>query len=709
MSFLRMLLLPVLVVSMPGCKPERKTHDAPEFQKDTVAIHTLIRQVKNHVRKDPVGRMDSIAKILNYTRKVRYSAGEAEGYWLWGQAEFYRSHYDSALSYYHIALDLYRQTANRKEMAKVELSRSYAYSAVQQLEQALLCADSGYVYATASGDIDMSYQCAEGLIYLHEQLNHTTVVDSLVKNLPVLAAGSKNHHHEASGYIVQGNYYLDKSYMNLAIEAFYKALTLAESWQDTLELANAMGSIALANMYLHEYQTAISYYLKQEAFLKRRNDQYELGKTYTGLGEASNALGYFKAGLKYHMQALEISNRLNFLPSKGQALHNVGYSYYLMHDSAGKALDYVQQSMAINRKIRNQGMLAANYLLSGRIYLLMGNPGIAIPEFEKSITLGRKFRTPQVVMDASQLLSQCYAATGNYSNAYRNMMNHKAISDSLISGENLKRITQLEMQRSFDKEQHEIRMTHLRESMRLEAQLRKNRLIWNFILLAGLFASVAGIIFYRNYRKTLKAEREKEALLKEIHHRVKNNLMVISSLLNLQSGALPNDHIRNAVKESQNRVMSMALIHQLLYQSEHFTGIDFREYLASLLDSLMKTYHKPGQDIRPVIQADPVKLDIDTAIPLGLITNELVTNALKYAFPDNRAGVLSVRLVSLSNQRFSMTVEDNGIGMPADFDPATAASLGLKLVRILARQIKADWKYTQGGGTAFTLFFDADT
>jgi two-component system, sensor histidine kinase PdtaS len=709
MSFLRMLLVPILVLSVPGCKPERKTAGATEFQKDTLYINSLIRHVKNNVRKDPEGNLDSISLILKHTQITGYLAGKAEGYWLWGQAEFYRSHYDSALSYYNTALALNRQAANRKEMAKVELSRSYAYSAVQQLERALSCVDSGFVYAETSGDFNMSYQCAEGLIYLHEQMNHTLVVDSLIKKLPVLAARSKNHQREASSYIVQGNYYLDKSYMNLAIEAFYKALTLAESWRDTLGIANAMGSIALANLYLKEYQTAVSYYLKQEALLKRRNDQYELGKTYTGLGEASNALGNFRAGLSYHMQALDISNKLNFLPSIGQALHNVGFTYYLLHDSAGKAFEFVQQSMAINRKISNQGMLAANYLLSGKIYMLLKKPTAAIPEFEKSIALGRKFHTPQVVMDASLLLSRCYAEIGNYSRAYLNIMAHKAISDSLISGENLKRITQLEMQRSFDREQHETRMKHLQESIRMEARLRKNRLIWKFIMLAGLFLAASGVFFYRNYRKTLKAEKEKEVLLKEIHHRVKNNLMVISSLLNLQSGAMPDDHMRNAVKESQNRVMSMALIHQMLYQSERFTGIDFPEYLRTLLDSLMKTYRKPGQDIRHILEADPVKLDIDTAIPLGLITNELVSNALKYAFPDNRSGIVSVRLISLPNQRLSMTVEDNGIGMPSDFDPEASVSLGLKLVRILARQIRADWKYTPGNGTAFTLVFEAGT
>jgi len=196
------------------------------------------------------------------------------------------------------------------------------------------------------------------------------------------------------------------------------------------------------------------------------------------------------------------------------------------------------------------------------------------------------------------------------------MLIYNEVSDSLISGENYKRITQLEMQHAFDQKQNELEVDHLKERLKFETTLKRNRLVLVFSLLFGLLIIVFGVFMYSSYLKLRKTDKEKEALLKEIHHRVKNNLMVISSLLNLQSESINDDSTRLAVKESQNRVKSMALIHQLLYQSEMFARIDFPVYLKQLMDSLQSTYCKPGMNIKYRITAEKINLDIDTAIPL---------------------------------------------------------------------------------------------
>jgi two-component sensor histidine kinase len=181
--------------------------------------------------------------------------------------------------------------------------------------------------------------------------------------------------------------------------------------------------------------------------------------------------------------------------------------------------------------------------------------------------------------------------------------------------------------------------------------------------------------------------------------------MVISSLLNLQSGSITDDTTRAAVKESQSRVKSMALIHQLLYQSDRFTIIDFPKYLEQLMSSLQSTYGNQSVEISYKVSSDEIKIDIDTAVPLGLITNELATNAYKYAFTEQSKGNIDIHFSRSAAHQYTLKIADDGKGMPENFDPAKSTTLGLKLVYILARQIKAKINYHSETGTEFNIIF----
>jgi PAS domain S-box-containing protein len=196
---------------------------------------------------------------------------------------------------------------------------------------------------------------------------------------------------------------------------------------------------------------------------------------------------------------------------------------------------------------------------------------------------------------------------------------------------------------------------------------------------------------------------EKELMLREIHHRVKNNLQVISSLLNLQSASIKDEHDLLLFRESENRIRSMALIHEKLYQSEDFSKIDFRQYIEGLTGYLVRSYRVA--DVFTDVVVDDIHLGITTAIPCGLILNELLTNALKHAFPDGRKGQIRIELRNVEGKRVRLTVRDNGVGLPAGFDPEHAQSLGMHLTRILASQLDGTLHYTVNAGTAFDVEF----
>lgn len=199
--------------------------------------------------------------------------------------------------------------------------------------------------------------------------------------------------------------------------------------------------------------------------------------------------------------------------------------------------------------------------------------------------------------------------------------------------------------------------------------------------------------------------REKEVLLQEIHHRVKNNLQVIYSLLDLQSQHIDNQATLNIFLESQNRVRSMALVHEKLYQSKDFATLNFSEYIRNLIGYLFQVYRVNTNLITLEIDVEEVTLNIDMAIPCGLIINELVSNALKYAFPKSIKGTIKVALSSQVNNQLTLVVRDNGIGFPANWDFKNVKTLGLQLVNVLTNQLDGILELDRSRGTEFRISF----
>ncbi|OEC88336.1 MULTISPECIES: PAS domain S-box protein [Methanobacterium] len=199
---------------------------------------------------------------------------------------------------------------------------------------------------------------------------------------------------------------------------------------------------------------------------------------------------------------------------------------------------------------------------------------------------------------------------------------------------------------------------------------------------------------------------EKEVLLREIHHRVKNNLQIISSLLNLQTRCVEGEESISVLKESQNRVKTMAMVHEKLYQSEDLKDINFKEYIESLVSDLFYSYGVKKGTIDLKIDMDNLEMDIDTAIPCGLIINELVTNSLKYAFPcPNNEDIVKVGLKKLQKDNLKLVVSDNGVGLPEDLDMENVETLGLKMVTILVNQLKGNLEVDKTAGTEFRITF----
>ncbi len=228
-----------------------------------------------------------------------------------------------------------------------------------------------------------------------------------------------------------------------------------------------------------------------------------------------------------------------------------------------------------------------------------------------------------------------------------------------------------------------------------------------YLSLVKVLANIFGYAYERkSYELLLRGQLdEKESLLKEIHHRVKNNMQIITSIIRLQTRFLNNINIDEVLLNFQNRMQTMTQAYNKVFLSGSFTRIDMERYLSSLIIDLYYSLRITEKNVKLETDIDPVELDINIVIPLGLIINEILTNSLKHAFPDNRGGIIKISFKEQLKGEYLLQITDNGIGVSEDFNFVQADTLGALLINILSEQIKADVKIENNNGTVFTLFF----
>lgn len=316
---------------------------------------------------------------------------------------------------------------------------------------------------------------------------------------------------------------------------------------------------------------------------------------------------------------------------------------------------------------------------------------------------------------------------GNFKSALAHHKLYKKLSDSLLDYSKNKQIEELKIQYETVNKEQKIKLLS-QESDLKETALKKSKLlntvsIWSLVLLVLIIG-----LLYNRYRLKQKnnaelelKEREinqkninlrhlldeKEWLLKEIHHRVKNNLQTVISLLNSQSAYLENDMALSAIKNSQHRIHSMSLIHQKLYNSENISTINMPNYIKELVEYLRDSFSL-GQRIRFELKIDPLELDVAQAVPLGLILNESITNSIKYAFPEDRTGMIYVTLEATSENKYLLTIADNGIGFDANIDAKKINSFGLSLIKGLSDDLEATFSMENKNGTIFKIEFSKE-
>ncbi len=356
----------------------------------------------------------------------------------------------------------------------------------------------------------------------------------------------------------------------------------------------------------------------------------------------------------------------------------------------------------------NELSLLETYTYLGNVKTQAGDYKGAIADYLKSINIAEKLSHETFVADNYKTIYQAYELDGNLAAAFPYLKKYHQLVDSLNTVEVRKNISELEVKYDLLKKDEALAQNEL--ALAKTTQAKK---IYTIIAIAGSILALVALwfLYFKNRtNRVLKSQKlviekalnEKEILLKEIHHRVKNNLQVISSLLNWQSRYIEDNKALQSMKEGRNRVQSMALIHQNLYQSENLTGVMVSDYIDKLGNSLFNSYNIKQDQIQFKSDVEPLNLDVDTLIPLGLILNELLSNALKHAFPEGREGQIQI---SLQKQEESLLLEvkDDGIGIPDKSVEKSKDSFGYKLIEAFAEKLKAQLQIENAYGTTVRL------
>jgi two-component sensor histidine kinase len=383
---------------------------------------------------------------------------------------------------------------------------------------------------------------------------------------------------------------------------------------------------------------------------------------------------------------------------------NIGKCYSEL-DQFEVAIPYLESgitAIAENSKGKFSSEIVENTLEIANCYLQLENYEKAVEYLSSDLSSNKTDH----ILRRNRLLSSYYDKTGNFQNSATYLKRNMRIRDSLDANDSELRRQQLATVMASEMDNKDAMLEERKkdlEKQRLEMSAQDEKINLVFISLVFTLLGFAGLVYA--YLKSIKNQRliaeqkhiiensliEKDSLLKEIHHRVKNNLQMVSSLLSLQTKNTRSKAAIQALEEGKSRVKAMALIHQKLYQNDDLSVIEMQGYIESLINSVQSVYKKGGHSINITIDAEGVELDIDRAIPFGLILNELVSNSFKYAFPhDEENGKIYIHLRMQNGQEGFFEYTDNGIGLPEDTDERAQSSMGIRLMNRLANQLQTN-------------------
>ncbi|MFT3824858.1 MAG: histidine kinase dimerization/phosphoacceptor domain -containing protein [Chitinophagaceae bacterium] len=513
------------------------------------------------------------------------------------------------------------------------------------------------------------------------------------------------------------------------------AVEMAEADNDTTtQMATFYNRIGMTYNNMKDFEKGLTYFKKGIPFAERNNDQgavfiltLNITRTLIRLNKPQEALVLLQKFVKKNPAAAE---------AQIITVNDCFLKIYLALKQYPLAQKYYEQLASTFKNDTTLSNYTRGFICRGVIQFLFYTGRYTQLPYYLQVNKGiaEKLGSLRDISENHLWWFRLDSAQGRYPAAIAHYQQYKLLNDSLFNETKSKQIAQLQIQYETEKKDQDLKLKDQnielltkREQLQ-EAVLHQARTARNMVLGSTIFLSLLLALGYNRYRlkqksnEKLQAQQkeinqknitlqqlvtEKEWLVKEIHHRVKNNFHIVQGLLGTQSEYLKSDEAINALADSRHRVEAMSLIHQKLYQSDSLSAINMADYIHELVNYLRDSI-KLSRSIQFNLQIEPIELGLSHCIPLGLIMNEAITNAIKYAFPGNRNGVITIQFKRTMPDQLMLLIADNGVGLPADFNMENPASMGMRLMRGLSEDIDATFNISCDTGTEISLYFKLD-
>lgn len=568
--------------------------------------------------------------------------------------------YDSARYYFRKAIAFNTATGNKARLAENLNNLGVCHFQLGLSDSTIHYYDAAHqVYADLQDTVKMSVlKINLGILYKKKGLYEKALEYLLEASRPLEKAGPSNH--LASCYNAIGNVYSDIGETSLALNFHYRALGVKRELGAMSSMSSSYNNIGNVYLALNDYDSALVNFEKSLKIKRETNDYGGQGICLNNIGEVMIKTGKLKEAERLLKQALAI--RIETKEKAGEVSSRTNLAkVYTLNSEFSKAEDELKIS---------EKMAAAIGLLDELKEV-----------YELQVKLNQKKGDLDEALDYSEKLL--------------------VVKDSLLNQDKARSLA--EMQTRYESLKKEDRIALLEKEGLLQAVELERRQIWirSMSLAIVLFLVIVVLIYY-NLRTVRKNKIHIELLLKELHHRVKNNLQILSSLLSLQSQQLTDDNAIKAVKSSESRINAMALIHRKLYTVDQNRTVDIKEYITELIQYLVYSYGYHEKNFKLDLEIKEISIDVDKAIPLGLILNELISNAFKHAYQNQPNPRLMVNLVHPDSHELNICIQDNGGGMPP-LDEKQRKTFGMKIVSTLIKELKGSLNVKCENGTTYDL------
>ncbi len=542
-------------------------------------------------------------------------------------------------------------------------------------------------------DVDSSSYLAQEALNLAQQANFKRGIAAATKNLAIC------------------NYVNGKS--DIAIKQFIEAIKLFEELKDINELAHCYSQMGIAYYLQYQYDNALKYYDKSIELYKKTTNKKDLAGVYINQGISYTYVKKMDLAEINYNEALKIYQEINYEPGFAPAYNSLAKIYYAKKEYA-KAISYYKLAEQYSLKSNNKYHLITNYNSLAMCYKELKEYETAKAYSEKSIAISKEVGSVERELFCHETMADILFSMGDYKNAYASFQNYASLKDTLFNQDKNDAIAEMQAKFDVEKNQQKVKEIELQKKIDDEANT-KQRLLFMVVIVVILISLVFTILLFRNKQKVnslleqknaaIQANLEqKEVMMSEIHHRVKNNLQMVSSILDLQARDLTDEKSMRVIEDSLSRINAISLIHQRLYQSDNIRGIKINTYLQELAFDILKNFSSSvtTTPIQLTCKVDDLNMDLESAIPIGLITAELITNACKYAFLSIEKPEITITL-NKQQDALVLIVTDNGVGKQAAVNES-GTSFGTKLIKSLSRKLRAEIiEDTSNKGTSIQL------